>query len=185
MRLACSVPLVALSLAASSQPLDEVPRPLVVVESVALPLSMAQVEKAVRAAWPFTFGEEPGATVLEDEPGAGRLEASARFNYRASTVGNRLQTLGVINYHISISAENGQCKVRLGQFAHTGNVNAPGGAVSIGPLYEGARPLDRVPGVSVAAAARLHEDMRQQVVAHLREVAGRFAQRLRMEARSR
>lgn len=185
MRLACTVPLVVFSLAASSQPLDEGPRPLVVVESVALPLSMAQVEKAVRTAWPFTFGEEPGAKVLEDEPGAGRLEASARFNYRASTVGNRQQTLGVINYHISISAENGQCKVRIGQFAHTGNANAPDGPVSMGPLYEGARPPERVPGISLGTADRLHADMRQQVVAHVRAVIGRFAQRLRMEADSK
>ncbi|MBS1936838.1 MAG: hypothetical protein JSS84_03390 [Bacteroidetes bacterium] len=185
MRLACTILLVACSLAASPQPAGTAPRPLVVVESVALPLSMAQVEKAARAAWPFTFGEEPGAKVLEDAPGSGRLEGSARFNFRASTVGNRLQTLGVINYHISISAENGQCKLRFGQFTHTGNANAPGGAVSIGPLYEGDRPLDPVPGIGILVAARLHEDMRQQVVAHVREVAGRFAQRLRMDAESR
>ncbi|HRN36568.1 MAG TPA: hypothetical protein PLV70_04585 [Flavobacteriales bacterium] len=172
-----------LALAQGNEPRPALP--LVMVEQIALPLSAVQVEQAARQAWPWTFGQEPGAGLVPGEPGTGRIEAVGRFNYRSSALGNRQQTLGVISYHVSIVAGNGSCMVRIYQFSHAGNKNAPGGAVSLGPLYEGNRPAVRVPGVSMAVAGRLHDDMRQQVTAHLRPVIGAFAARLRRAAENR
>ncbi len=160
------------------------PRPLVLVETVALPLSMAQVEQAARKAWTWSFGQEPGAAMLQGGEN-GRMEATARFNFRSSAVGNRLQTLGVINYHVTIQAANGQCRLRISQFNHTGNRSAPGGAINLGTIYESERPDERIAQISRSTATRLHEDMRTQVTAHLRTVVATFSARLRTSAQER
>ncbi len=155
------------------------PRPLVITEAVALPLSMAQVEQAARSAWLYSFGQEPGARLVMEDQGTGRVEGLARFNFRSSTIGSREQTMGVINYKISIQAENGQCRIRVSHFAHIGNKNAPGGSVDLGTIYTGSRPVERIPGISLGTAERLHEDMRTQVSAHLRDVIKAFSANLR------
>lgn len=160
------------------------PRRLVIAEDIALPMSSTQVEQAVRKAWPFSFGLEPGAGPLPAEAVNGRFEADARFNFRSTATNSRLQSLGVVNYHISIRAGNGQCKVLISQFDHTGNRNAPGGAVNLGPLYAGERPPDRIPGISMGTATRLHKDMRDQVSDHLQKVLKAFAAQLRKAASS-
>ncbi|MCC6840395.1 MAG: hypothetical protein IT230_09580 [Flavobacteriales bacterium] len=185
MRPFASLLLLACSTTAMTQPGPfPAPRPLVLVENVALPMSMAQVEQAARQAWPWSFGQEPGAALLQ-ATGNGRIEGTARFNYRSSSVGNRLQTLGVIRYHITIQAANGQCQLRISQFTHTGNSNVPGGPINLGTLYEGTRPDVRVAQVSRSTATRLHDDMRAQVTAHLRTVIGSFSARLRSSAQDR
>lgn len=185
MRLFVMLLLLAAHVPAMTQPaVVAAPRPLVLVETVALPLSMAQVEQAARQAWTWSFGQEPGAAIL---PGgeSGRIEATARFNYRSSAVGSRLQTLGVINYHVTIQAANGQCRLRISQFNHTGNRGAPGGAINLGTIYEGERPDERVALISRSTATRLHEDMRAQVTARLRTVVATFSARLRASAQER
>lgn len=185
MRLTALLLLLVGHVPAMAQPdLLAAPRPLVLVETVALPLSMAQVEQAARQAWAWSFGLEPGATIIQAGEN-GRIEGTARFNFRASGVGNRLQTLGVINYHVTIQAANGQCRVRLSQFTHTGNRNAPGGAINLGIIYEGERPDARIPQISRGTAQRLHDDMRTQASTHLRSVIGTFASRLRTAAQDR
>lgn len=161
------------------------PRPLVINEAVALPLSMAQVQEAALAAWAFSFGQEPGASAVPVIVGPGQLEGSARFNFRSATLGSREQTLGVIQYQVSIQAENGQCRVRITQFNHAGNRHAPGGAIDLGTIYAGERPSGPVPGISAGSAARLHADMRTQVEAHVRGVAKQFAARMRAMAENR
>ena len=161
------------------------PRPLVITEAIALPLSLGQVEQAARNAWQYSFGQEPGARLMLDEAGSGRVDGIARFNYRSSSVGSREQTLGVINYKISIQAENGQCRVRISHFSHNGNKSAPGGSVDLGTIYSGPRPAERVAGISAGSAQRLHEDMRTQVSAQMREVLKVFSSRMRQTAEER
>ncbi|MBX2983289.1 MAG: hypothetical protein WBB32_10910 [Flavobacteriales bacterium] len=161
------------------------PRPLVITEAVALPLSVAQVELAARNAWPYSFGQEPGAKMVMEDMGSGRLEGYARFNFRSAQLGSRQQTLGVITYKISIQAENGQCRIRVSHFSHTGNKNAVGGPIDLGTIYAGARPKERVPGISLGTAERLHEDMRTQVTARVREVVKNFSSRMRQTVEQR
>lgn len=158
---------------------DDGHRPLVLVEALALPHSMAQVVQAVQQAWPYSFGQEPGARIVHEDRAAGLLEGVARFNYKSPTTSNRLATLGVIEYKISIRAENGLCRIRVSQFRHTGNRNAPGGPISLGPIYAAMRPTERIPGMSRSSAQRLNDDMRDQVKAHLAEVIKAFNRQLR------
>ncbi|HMN05370.1 MAG TPA: hypothetical protein PKD45_06555 [Flavobacteriales bacterium] len=157
----------------------EAPRPLVLTEVLALPLSAGQVEKAAQAAWEYSFGQEPAARMAVLGGGTGRLEGAARFNFKSSTAGNRLATLGVIDYQVTIQAENGLCRVRISQFNHTGNRYAPGGAVSLGRIYADKRPPERVPGISSGVAQRLNDDMRGQLGAHLSEVIKVFFRQLK------
>lgn len=186
MRVLCTLLLLfgALQVMSQEGSLDT-PRPLVINEAVALPLSMAQVELAAREAWQYSFGQQPGAQLVSEEAGTGRVDGIARFNYRSATVGSREQTLGVISYKISIQAENGQCRIRISHFVHTGNKSAPGGPVDIGPLYAGPRPAERVPGISAGSAQRLHQDMRTQVSAQVKELIKVFSARMRQAADER
>jgi hypothetical protein len=183
MRELCSILLLQVALLGMSQedPLAG-PRPLVITETIALPLSMVQVEQAALSAWPYSFGLEPGARLGMEDPGTGRMEGTARFNFRSSTVGNRLQTLGVINYTVTIQAENGQCRVRISHFSHKGNSNATEGAIDLGTIYAAQRPQERIPGISMGTADRLHMDMRTQVTARLQEVIKTFSSGLRSAA---
>lgn len=160
------------------------PRLLVITEAVAFPLSAAQVEQAARQAWALSFGQEPGARIVQDGTGTGRIEGTARFNFKSTATGSRQGTLGVIDYQIGIQAENGLCRVRISDFSHTGNRHAPGGPVSLGRIYAGTRPRERVPGISLGVAQRLNDDMREQVGRHLSEVAKAFFLQLRKTAQT-
>lgn len=155
------------------------PRPLVITDAVALPLSKAQVFAAALDAWEYSFGQEPGAKLTDRDTTNCRIEGVARVNFRSAQLGSRQGSMGVINYNITIQAENGQCQVRISHLAHTGNRNAPGGAIDLGTIYGGERPKEPVPGVSGGTADRLHADMRTQASAHLNEVMKRFASAMR------
>ena len=186
MRVLCTLLLLfgALQVMPQESSLDT-PRPFVINEAVALPLSMAQVELAAREAWQYSFGQQPGAQLVSDDAGTGRVEGIARYNYRSATVGSREQTLGVIDYKISIQAENGQCRIRISHFIHSGNKNAPGGPVDLGTIYAGQRPAERVPGISAGTAQRLHQDMRTQVSAQVKELIKAFSARMRQGVEER
>lgn len=157
-------------------------RPLVITDAIGLPVSSAQLLLAATRAWPYSFGQEPGARIVAVDTTAGKIMGVARVNFRSSALGSREATLGVISYEILIEAENGQCRVRIGHLVHTGNRNAPQGPVDIGVLFAGDRPLERIAGVSMASANRLHADMRTQAQAHIAEVLKRFFAALRRAA---
>lgn len=155
------------------------PRPLVITDAVALPLSKAQIYSAALSAWEFSFGQEPGAKLTLRDSSNKRIEGMARVNFRSSQLGSRQGSMGVINYTITIQAENGQCQVRINHLSHTGNRNAPGGPIDLGTIYMGERPAGPVPGVSKGTAARLHSDMRTQATAHIGNAMKLFASALR------
>lgn len=156
--------------------------PLVITEATTVQLSKSQVFQAALDAWTYSFGQEPGAKVIARDTVAGRIEATARVNYRSTGVGSREETMGVINYTITVQAENGQCQVRITHLYHVGNHNAPRGGINLGTLYAGARPVERTPGISAGTAQRLHADMREQATARIKEVIKRFSSDLRMNA---
>lgn len=187
MRGLCAILLLTGVLNLAAQPVDDaaVARPFVVNEAVALPMSAAQVMQAAQDAWPWTFGQQPGATIISTDPTEFRIEGALRFNFKSSSAFARLSTLGVINYQVTITATNGACKVRAAQFVHTGNKNAPGGPISLGRIYAGQRPDERVAGLSRGSAQRLNDDMRQQLADHLQELVRGFALRMRTHATDR
>ena len=158
------------------------PRPLVITEAVALPLSKAQIYAAAVDAWELSFGQEPGAKLTDRDTSNNRIEGVARVNYRSAQLGSRLGSMGVINYNITIQTENGQCQVRISHLSHTGNRNAPSGAIDLGTIYTGNRPEEPVPGVSKGSAERLHADMRAQATAHIGDVMKRFSSAMRRAA---
>lgn len=158
------------------------PRPLVITDAVALPLSKAQIYAAALNAWEFSFGQEPGAKLTDRDTSNNKIEGSARVNFRSSQLGSRLGSMGVINYTVTIQAENGQCQVRINHLSHTGNRNAPNGSIDLGTIYTGERPQEPVPGASKGTADRLHADMRAQAAAHIGDVMKRFASAMRRAA---
>ena len=103
-----------------------------ITEAVALPLSKAQIYAAAVDAWEFSFGQEPGAKLTDRDTSNNRIVGVARVNYRSAQLGSRLGSMGVINYNITIQTENGQCQVRISHLSHTGNRNAPSGAIDLG-----------------------------------------------------
>lgn len=183
MRAALSLLLLACVLRAVPQDTGlDGPRPLVITDAVALPLSKAQIYAAALNAWDFSFGQEPGVKLTLRDTANNRIEGVARVNYRSSQLGSRLASLGVINYDITIQAENGQCRVRINHLSHIGNRNAPGGSIDLGTIYAAERPVEPVPGVSKGTADRLHSDMRAQATAHIGDVMKRFASAMRRAA---
>lgn len=164
---------------------DTVPaRPLVLQDVFGLQLSRMQVFAAADQAWAYTFGQEPGAKIELDDADHGLLEGTARFNYRSNILTDREETMGVITYHITIQAENGQCRIRISQVQHTGNRAALSGGIDLGPIYAGDRPRTRVPGMSFGTAEKVHADMRMQISAQVQKVMNAFAARMRTAAAS-
>ncbi len=162
---------------------DTVPaRPLILQDAIGLQLSRMQVYAAAQEAWAYTFGQEPGAKVDLKDAENGLLEGTARFNYRSNFLVDREETMGVITYHITIQADNGQCRVRITQITHTGNRNAMGGGIDMGPIYAGDRPLIKIPGMSLGSAQKVHADMRMQVSIQIHKVMNAFATRMRTAA---
>jgi len=159
-------------------------QPLVLQDAIGLQLSRMQVYSAALEAWTYTFGQEPGAKVDLKDAANGLVTGTARFNYRSNLLASREETMGVITYHITIQADNGQCKVRISQVQHTGNRNAMGGGIDIGPIYDGDRPMTRIPGISLGTAQKVHADMRLQVSTQVRSVMNAFAARMRAASAS-
>ena len=161
---------------------EEANRPLVLTDAIGLPMSSTQVFNAAVSAWAYSFGQEPGARLLLQDTVSGTIQGTARVNFRSTGLGSREESMGVITYNITIQAKNGQCEVRINHFLHTGNKNAIGGGVNLGPLYAGDRPPEKVPGISMGTATRLHADMRRQAQAHVGEVMKTFAAGIRRAA---
>lgn len=178
MRTACLLTLLLAGFSAFAQE----PRPLVIADGVALPLSGVQVFREALKSWPFSFGQEPGAHIVLVDTAGGNIKGVARFNFRSSTLGSREESMGVVHYEVSIQAENGQCRVQVGHIWHTGNHNAPGGGVDIGMIYASQRPQNSIPGVSMGTANRLHDDIRGQVQARVAAVMKNFFSAMRRNA---
>lgn len=153
-------------------------------DAIAVQLSRSQGIKLAFKAWEYSFGQQPGATILLLDTTNGRIEGSARVNFRSTGLGSREATMGTISYHITVEAHNGQCSVRVAQLEHTGNRSAPGGGVDLGSVYAGERPIQKTPGVSQGSAQRLNEDMRTQATSKIQEAMRAFAARLRLLATS-
>ncbi len=180
MRVFClSVPL-ALALTVGAQVLPEGgAHPLVITDAAALPSSSAQIFHNAVKEWTYSFGQEPGARLVQIDTAGGTLMGTARYNFRSTAVGSREESMGVITYEVAIQSQNGQCRVRIGHFVHTGNRNAPGGGVDLGTIYAGDRPPGKVAGVSAGTASRLQTDMRTQLQVHLELVLKNFLAAMR------
>ena len=152
----------------------------VINEHVGLAMNKAQVFAAVREAWTASFGQEPGATISLQDPENGLVEGAARVNYRSRMLMGREETMGAVNYRVTIQATNGQCHVRVHDLRHTGNRGARGGGLSIGAIMEGEAPLEHYPGMGLGPSRRIHADVRQAAADRVQETLRRFVARLRL-----
>ncbi len=151
-------------------------------EVVGLPMSRAQIMKAAQEAWEYTFGQQPAARLGAIDPENGVLEGAARMNYRSSFLGAREESMGVIQYRVSIMANNGQCTVRVFDIRHTGDHAAPGGGIDAGAILDGDAPHEHYPGISLKLSQRLHADIRRSISERAGELMRQFAARLRLLA---
>lgn len=148
-------------------------------EVINVGLSQARIMQAIDSLWPYTFGQEPGALLKHMDPGTGAVHGSARLNYRSRVLMAREETMGTVAYQINLQVTNGQCKVVLSGFQHSGNRSAVTGGIHLGPIYRGDRPKERVPGVGINPANTIHTDIREQCRERLTTVLRGFATRMR------
>lgn len=153
--------------------------PLVLEETISLGLSQARIMQAIDSLWPYTFGQEPGAILKHINASTGTVQGAARFNYRSTQLMAREETMGSVAYQITMQVTNGQCKVVVAGFTHTGNRGAPTGGIHLGPIYRGDRPRDRVQGIGIGSARTIHADIRDQSRDRIMVVVRSFATRLR------
>ena len=166
-------------LGAHAQADAEAPGGLVLSDAIGLHLGRAQVFDAALDAWTWTFGQEPGAHVDQQDRTTGVIEGHARVNFRNKELASREESMGVVSYHVVIRADNGQCTIQVGRVVHTGNHSAQGGGLDVGPIYAGDRPAERLRGISRDHAQRLHAEIRDLVNERLQELMRAFAARLR------
>ncbi len=150
-------------------------------EELGLPLNKAQLAVAVKEAWDLSFGREPGARVIRLDPEDGVMEGQARLNFRSAMLAGREESMGVVNYMVSVHIRNGQCTVHLHDVRHTGNKGASGGGLDVGLLREGEAPLEHYPGMGLKFSRRLHAEVRSLVETRLRELIRLFTGRLRQQ----
>lgn len=145
-----------------------------ITEEVGVPLSRVALQKAAHLAWERSFGLEPGARITREDPENGMIEGQARVNYRSRLLAAREETMGTINYLVSIQLRNGQCVVRVHDLVHRGNRDAAGGGMDIGPIMHGEAPAEHYPGMGLGTSRKLHADMRQAAGDRIRELVRTF-----------
>jgi hypothetical protein len=131
--------------------------------SIGLPGSKAQVYAAALKAWDNSFGLEPGARLVITDPENGVVEGTARMNYRSALLLNREETTGSVSYTVHIECGNGTCSVRVSGLKHTGNRNARGGGLDIGPILSGPGPAERPVGMGWTMARKAHEEIQNKL----------------------
>ena len=151
-------------------------------EEIGMPLNKAQLAVVVKGAWAFSFGLEPGARIIRQDREDGVLEGQARLNFRSAMLAGREESMGVVNYMVSIHIRNGLCTVHLHDVKHSGNKGASGGGLDVGLLREGEAPLEHYPGMGLKYSRRLHAEVRSVAQGRLKELIRLFAARLRQEA---
>ena len=157
----------------------EAPGALSFNDAVGLPMSRGQILSSALDAWEYTFGQEPGAHLERVDKEIGVIEGTARLNYRSAMLLVREETMGSINYRVSITAENGQCILRVSNLVHVGNHGAQGGGIDIGTILSGDGPVARPPGVSPWHARGIHAEIRDRSTARIGELMQAFTARLR------
>ncbi len=174
----CALLLIAPAGGYQSAPGDA-PGALSLSDAVGLPMARGQVFTNAMDAWQYTFGQEPGARIDKADKENGVIDGTARVNFRSTFLLDREETMGSITYHISITADNGQCLVRVSHLMHTGNHGAPGGGMDFGTILSGDGPLERVQGMHATLAKRIHAEIRDKASGRIGEVMQAFTARLR------
>ena len=154
--------------------------PVSLTDEIGMAMNKAQVMDAALQAWSVSFGQQPGAKKLIHDIENNVIEGTARVNFRSKAITFREETMGSITYTVSIKAVNGQCNVRVHNFRHTGNRNAPDGGLDLGVICEADAPLVHYEGMGLGLSRKLHADARKAAMDKAQEVLRAFSARLRL-----
>ncbi|HMC96367.1 MAG TPA: hypothetical protein VKG92_01825, partial [Flavobacteriales bacterium] len=115
--------------------------------SVSVPLNAVQLFDRADEAWTWTFGKEPGARLLIKDRDKGVIEATARLNFRSEMLTQREESMGTVQYHITLQIRAGECRTVVTELTHTGNRNTARGGIHLGLLTHAEGPSHKVPGM--------------------------------------
>ena len=154
--------------------------PISLSDEISMAMNKAQVMEAALQAWSISFGQQPGAKQLINDVENSILEGTARVNFRSRMIMFREETMGSISYTVSIKALNGQCNVRVHNFRHSGNRNAPDGGLDFGTICDADAPLVHYEGMGLALSRKMHADARKLALDKVQEILRAFSARLRL-----
>ena len=147
--------------------------------SIAVGLNGVQLFEKANEAWTWTFGKEPGAKLLRTERGSGLLEGTARMNFRSEMLTGREETMGVVQYRVTIRTQPGECRVVVSDLTHIGNRNTSLGGIHMGLLRQGTDAVPALRGMGKANADRLHEELLATSNTRIQQLLRAFESRVR------
>ncbi len=147
--------------------------------SITVPLNAVQLFDKAMEAWTWTFGKEPGAKLLVKDRGKGVLEATGRLNFRSEMLTVREESMGTVQYHVTLQVRAGECRVVITELTHTGNRTTARGGIHMGLLTRAEKPVQNVPGIGGGNKTRLYAEVKQQADTRVNTVLQAFASRLR------
>ncbi len=147
--------------------------------SIAVGLNGVQLFDKASEAWTWTFGKEPGAKLLRTERGSGLLEGTARMNFRSEMLTGREETMGVVQYRVTIRTHPGECRVVVSELTHTGNRTTAMGGIHMGLLRQGGDAVPAVRGMGRANAKRLHDELVATADGRIQQLLRAFEARVR------
>lgn len=155
---------------------------LTFARSVNVALNTLQLHDKAMNAWTWTFGKQPGARVLSSDRASGAIDATARFNFRSAMLTMREETMGVVQYKVTIRVNAGECRVLVSELTHTGNRNTTLGGVHVGPLTRGTGEGRKIRGMSRANGMQLQTELQEASEEHIRALLNAFEAHLRANA---
>ena len=155
---------------------------LTFARSINVPLNAVKMYDQAQESWQWTFGQEPGAVIRRSDRGDGTIEGVARMSFRSTMLTMREETMGVIQYRVTIQTHAGECRIQVAELVHTGNKRAMRGGSHVGPIMRGTGPAQKVKGMSAGNARRLHEEMQVVATQRIRSLIAAFEGRLRAGA---
>jgi hypothetical protein len=150
-----------------------------ITRSMSIPLNGVQLYDQVLEAWTWTFGKEPGATLLRSSRELGVLEGSARVNFRSMMLVGREESMGTITYHIHFQVRPGECRAVISQFVHTGNANTARGGIHLGRILRDEAAVTNVRGLSHGNTVQLHAEVRVAVTTRIETLLRTMESRIR------
>ncbi|MBX2980947.1 MAG: hypothetical protein KF905_16790 [Flavobacteriales bacterium] len=147
--------------------------------SLSVPLNAVQLYDQALAAWTWTFGKEPGATLRRSDREQGVIEGTARMPFRSEMLVGREESMGVVQFRISIHVKAGECRTVISELTHSGNRTTPNGGIHLGLLTKGELPPRKVTGLGRTNLVRLYAEVKNVGTAHVTALMQAFEARLR------
>ncbi len=150
--------------------------------ALSIPMNAVRMYDRAMEAWTWTFGKEPGATLKRHDRDQGVIEGTARIPFRSSMLTGREETMGILQYRITIHVRAGECRTVVSEVVHTGNRSTARGGIHLGTLTRGQMPAGRVGGLGRGNVVRLHGEMKTTATERINTVIQAFESRMRAYA---